>query len=688
MQRQWLLAWALLVAGALTSRGDEGMWLFNQPPRELLKQKHGFDLDDAWLERAMKASVRFPSGSGGFVSPKGLVVTNHHIGGDHLQKLSKPGKDLYKDGFHARAQHEELKCPDLELVALQAIEDVTAQVQESAKGAKTPADAAAARRAAIARIEKESQAKTGMQSQVVTLYHGGLYHLYRYKKYTDVRLVLAPEHDIASFGGDVDNFEYPRHCLDVCFFRVWEDGRPAMTEHYFPWSAAGPAEGDLVFVTGHPGTTNRLETLAKLKHRRDVTLPYMLQVLRYREAILTQYGERGPEQARLAGQDLYSVANARKAITGQYHGLLEPAILARKEAEEKSLRDPVEADPAKDKAFGSPWKRMAEVQPRFRAIEREYYLFERGDAFDSRLFRIARHLARLADELPKDDGKRLSEYRSSALDTLKRQLFSPAPISEELERVKLTASLAFLAENLGGEHPLVTQVLGGRSPAVRAAELIAGSKLGDVAERQRLFDGGKDALAKSADTVIQLARAVDPAARKVRRQQEALAAVETEAATGIARVLFEKHGTRVPPDATFTLRLAFGVVKGYSVDGVSLPFHTTLGEAFARAKEHRHRPPFQLPPRWLERQGKVDLATAFDFVSTADTIGGNSGSPVINRAGHLVGINFDRNRHGLVRNFVYTEEQARHISVHCRAVLEALHSVYDAGALLKELSPR
>lgn len=659
-----------------SSRADEGMWLLNQPPRQLLLDKYQFTLEPAWLERVQKASVRFNNGgSGGFVSPRGLVVTNHHIGADALQKLSTKDRDLYRDGFLARTMDEELKCPDLELNVLQEIVDVTDQVQSAVKPDLAPADALAARKAVVAKITKDSLAKTGLRSDVVTLYHGARYHLYRYKKYTDVRLVMAPEHQIAFFGGDSDNFEYPRYNLDVCFFRVYENDKPASTKHYFPWSSVGPKEGDLVFVSGHPGTTSRLETHGELQRRRAVILPYTLQMLRYREALLSQYAEKGIEQRRQAQPDLFPVANARKALTGQYHGLLDPANMEQKRKLEDELRP-------KDSKPDDPWKRIDD------AVHSDYelsHLIERGDAFDSRLFKIARHLVRLADELPKDDAKRLGEYRSSGLESLKFQLFSPAPISKEYEQMKLAGSLYFLVERLGPGAPLVQKILAKRSIPERARELIQGSRLDDVAERKRLFAGGAKAIAESTDSLIQFARLIDPDARKLRQNADEIDEIRRQAHADIAKLRFAKYGTSIAPDATFTLRLAFGTVRGYEMDGVKLPFTTTFGQMYARAREQRFREPFDLPKRWLDGETKLDPTTPFNFVSTADTIGGNSGSPVLNRKGELVGINFDRNRHGLVRNFVYTDEQARHVSVHCRAVLEALAKIYDADVLLKEL---
>jgi len=668
------------------ARSDEGMWLLNDPPKKHLADTYQFDLTPEWLDRAMKANVRFNSGgSGGFVSPDGLVVTNHHIAADALQKMSTKDRDLYRDGFYAKEREDESKCPDLELNVLQSIEDVTAKVNGAVMADLKPADAAAKRRAIMGEIEKESTAKTGLRSDIVTLYQGGAYHLYRYKKYTDVRLVFAPEAGIAGFGGDVDNFEYPRHGLDVAFFRVYENEKPIASKDYFRWSATGPAENDLVFVTGHPGTTNRLETLAKLKHRRDSTLPYTLNRLRSMEAALTQFGDRGPERRRRAGGDLHRVANARKAFSGQLQGLLDPAILKQKEVAEIALQP----QPMASSLTPSPWLKIARAQAVYRDIEKPHALFETGHAFASELFTIARQLFRLGEELPKKSGDRLREYRDSNLESLKFQLLSPAPLYPDLERAKLQASLTFLAETLGGEHPLVVLALAGKNPAQRAEELVANCRLYEVAERKTLLDDGAKAIAASRDPMVSLAKAIESESLALRKRYEnEVEEVERQAYGEIAKLRFAKLGNTVAPDATFTLRLAFGTVKGYEVDGEKLPFHTTFQSAFDRAEAMKNREPFDLPRRWIDGQDKIDPKTPFNFASTADTIGGNSGSPVLNRSGELVGINFDRNRHGLVRNFVYTEVQARHIAVHSKAVLEALRKLYGAEGLANELTAK
>jgi hypothetical protein len=671
--------------------GDEGMWLFNNPPREYLKKKYGFDVTPEWLEHVQKASVRFNSGgSGSFVSPDGLVMTNHHVGADCLQKISDAKHNYLRDGFHARTRAEEHKCTDLELNVLMSIEDVTARVKAAVKPGMTPEQAFAARRAVMAEIEKESFDKTGLRSDVITLYQGGLYHLYRFKKYTDVRLVFAPEQQIAFFGGDPDNFEYPRYDLDVCFFRVYENGKPAQIEHYLQWSKAGAKDGELVFVSGHPGHTNRLATLAELAYLRDVGYPFLLQRLNRLEVLLLAFSARNDENARQARELLFGVQNSRKARVGGLAALLDPQLMARKKEQENKLRAKANADESLKDARDA-WDRIAAAQKVRAANIRKYTLLEggRGGAagFHSELFDIARTLLRAADEKAKPNSKRLREFRDSNLESLEFQLFSEAPLYDNFEKVKLADGLTFLATELGADHPLVKKALNGKSPAERAYELISGTKLKDVKLRKKLYKGGKEALATVHDPMLELARLVDPEARKVRKIMESeVEEVQRQAYAEIAKVKFALEGASTYPDATFTLRLSFGQVKGYEEDGKHVPFETTFAGLYKHSAEHHNREPFNLPPRWIDKKDRLNLKVPLNFVCTADIIGGNSGSPVLNRRAEVVGLIFDGNIQSLALDFAYSDEQARAVAVHSAGIIEALRKVYDADALADELT--
>jgi hypothetical protein len=686
---RWCVAAAAVVGLALAAaaRADEGMWLFNHPPREYLKKQYGFDPTDKWLEHVQKSSVRFNNGgSGSFVSADGLVMTNHHVGADCLEKLGDEHHNYYRDGFHARTRAEEKGCLDLELNVLQSIEDVTERVNAAVKTNMSNEEAFKARRAIMAKIEKESLDKTGLRSDVVTLFQGAQYHLYRYKKYTDVRLVFAPEQQIAFFGGDPDNFEYPRFDLDICFFRVYEDGKPAKIEHYLTWSKDGPRDGELVFVAGHPGRTDRLDTVAELEYLRDRGFPYILQRLYRLEVLLTAFSARTDENAREAKEFLFSVQNSRKARDGGLAGLMDPAVMADKKEKEQKLKDAVAKDP-KLKDAKDAWDRVAEAQKVRRQYLRRYTLLEGAAGFNSQLFTIARTLVRWADEKPKANSERLREFRESNLESLKQQLFSEEPIYGNYERVRLANALTFLAEQLGTDDELVQQVLRGKSPEERADQLIAGTKLKDVELRKKLFEGGKSAVEESHDPMLELAELVDPASRAVRKVMETqVEEVRQQAYAQIARAQYEVEGSSIYPDATFTLRLAYGVVKGYEENGKQVPFETTFEGLYERSKEHDNKPPFDLPARWVKNKDKLDLKTPLNFVCTADIIGGNSGSPVINRDAELVGIIFDGNIQSLVLDFLYTEKQARAVAVHSRGILEALRKVYDADALADELT--
>ncbi len=692
--RNWLgilMMFAAALSRPAHAAADEGMWLFNDPPRELLKERYGFEPSDKWLEHLQKSAVRFNSGgSGSFVSKDGLVMTNHHVAADALHKLSTADRDLLEEGFHAKTREEELKCVDLELNVLMSIEDVTERVNAAVKPGMSAAEAQQARRAVTNTIEKESLEKTGLRSDVVTLYQGGRYNLYRYKKYTDVRLVFAPEKDIAFFGGDPDNFEYPRYDLDMAFFRIYEDGKPATPPDHLTWSKSGAQDEELIFVAGHPGRTNRLNTVAHLEFLRDVSFPDLLNIIRRREVNLRVYADRGLENARQAQDELFGYQNSRKARLGGLLGLQTPSIMDAKRKAEKALQEAVAKDPKLKDAAGA-WKEVDAALAAWREMYVNYTLYERAMAFNSELYSVARGLVRLAEETAKPNEERLREYAEAGLDSLKQQLFSEAPIYPALETSKFADSLSYLLEQSAGQNEadrdFALQLLANMSPADRAAQLVNGSKLADVEVRKKLAEGGTGAIAASDDPMIVLARTIDPKARAVRKQyEEQVEEPLRQAYAKIAQAKFAVEGTSTYPDATFTLRLAFGQVKGYEDQGQTYKPWTTIGGTYPHAEEHGSLPPFKLPKSWLEKKSKLDLETPFNFVSTADIIGGNSGSPVVNQKGEVVGLIFDGNMQSLVLDFVYTDKVARAISVHSSAILEALRKVYGADALVAELT--
>ena len=662
------------------------MWLFNDPPRKLLKDKYGFDATDAWLEHVQKSSVRFNSGgSGSFLSPDGLVMSNHHVGADSLQKMGDKDHDYLRTGFYARTFAEEKRCHDLELNVLISIEDVTERVNAAVKADMPPEQAFAARRAIMAQIEKESLDKTGLRSDVVTLYQGGKYHLYRLKKYTDVRLVFAPEQQIAFFGGDPDNFEYPRFDLDICFFRAYENGKPAKIEHYFKWSPAGAAENELVFVSGHPGRTSRLLTMSELEYARDRQLPFRLRQLYRAEVLLTSYSARSAENMRRAKEDLFGVQNSRKALKGRIAGLLDPALMDKKRADEQKLRDAVARDPKLKDAVDA-WDRISQAQKVIADNAVNYNLLEAGVAFNSDLFGVARTLLRAGDEFPKPNTERLREFVESGRESLEFQLFSEKPIYDDLEILTLADSLTFLAELKGSDDALVRKILAGKSPSERATELVKGTKVRDVELRRKLYKGGASAVQTAKDPMIELARLVDTEARSLRKILETQGEIKQQAHAQLGKARFAVYGTSNYPDATFTLRLAYGTVKGYQEEGKAIPHQTTMAGLYERAAQQNYSPPFDVPDTWLKRKRSLNLSTPFNFVSTADIIGGNSGSPVINKNAELVGIIFDGNIQSLVLDYSFADEQARAVSVHSSSIIEALRKVYRAPKLADELT--
>jgi hypothetical protein len=671
-----------------TAVADEGMWTFNNIPRAEIKKKYGFDVTDEWLKKVQLASVRFNNGgSGSFVSPNGLVLTNYHIVEDIVNDVSTPQKDLAKEGFVARSPAEEIKAPSLELNVLMSIEDVTTRVNAAVKPGMTDAQAFAARRAEISAVEGESTKATGLRSDVITLYQGGQYNLYRYKKYTDVRLVFVPEFQAAFFGGDPDNFNFPRFNIDMALVRVYENDQPVHPESFFKWSTAGAKEGDPVFVTGNPGSTARLNTVAHLQEFRDTSIPIILRLLERREAMLKKYMAMGEEQTRRAQNELNSIQNSLKVYRGQLAGLKDKALMDRKMKDEAALRKSIAANPERQKMYGDAWDAIAKAHEALPSYIRERRIFDQASGFNTTTFGIARTLVRMAAENEKPNAERLLEFTDARRASLELALYSPAPIHDDFEKLKLADSLGFMVELLGADNPLVKQILNGKTPEVRATELIEGTKLKDVAFRKELAAGGAKAIESSTDPMIVLARTIDPKARELRKRYEnEVTGVERPNYSKIARARFETEGNKLYPDATFTLRLSYGAVKGYMENGKKVAPFTTLGGLYDRAAQFKSEFPYNLPSRWMEKKSAVNLSTPFNFVSTDDIIGGNSGSPTINKNAELVGLIFDGNIQSLVGDFIYDESVNRAISVDVRAMNEVLRKVFDANEIADELT--
>ncbi len=672
-----------IVIWALPLFAGEGMWTFDNPPRKQLKELYGFEPTQQWLDHIRLASVRVgDGGSGSFVSPNGLLLTNDHVGRGQLQKLSTKDRDLVAQGFYARTTAEELKCPDLELNVLLSMENVTDRVLGAVNPAMSPREALDARRSVTAGITKEASEKSGLKADIVAFYNGSEYWLYLYKKYTDVRLVMAPEVQIAFFGGDPDNFTFPRHDLDITFFRAYEGGKPANTAQFLTWKTAGAKDGEPVFVSGHPGSTNRLQTYAQTEYQRDIAYPARLKSLGRSLDLLKKYSSRGPEQARQAAGSIFGMENGRKASGGEYQGLLEKNLMAKKFQEDKDLRDRVNANPEWKKAYAWAWDSITTV------LERQKLMPRQGTyrALRGRLFQMALQIVQSAEELKKPNGDRQAPYQEANLPGMKFRLFSPAPIYPELEEVQVADGLVEAVENISADDPFLKDVLNGRTPEVAARELVAGTRMADVQMRKQLFEGGESAVGASTDPMILLARKLVPFMTETRKWNEKYITGPTASAgEAIGKARFAVYGKSVNPDATFTLRLSYGTVKGYPMNGTQAPPMTTLHGLYDRAVGFGNKGAWALPARFIEGESKLNLSTPLNFVCTCDIIGGNSGSPVVDREGAFVGLIFDGNIESLPGRFMYSEETNRAVAVHPAGIIECLRKLYDANGLADEL---
>jgi hypothetical protein len=679
---------AAIAVSAAPMRADEGMWTLDNLPVKLLKEKYGFTPTPDWVEHLQKASVRFnDGGSGAFVSKDGLVLTNHHVALGQLQKMSTAEKDYVKEGFFARGAEAEIKCPDLEINVLVSMENVTARVLGAVNPKSSDKEQNDQRKAEISRVTKESTDKTGLRSDVIELYQGGEYWLYRYKKYTDMRLVMAPEIQAAFYGGDPDNFTYPRYALDFAFFRVYENGKPVHPEHFLKWSKDGAADGELTFVTGHPGHTDRLMTVDQLEYERDFGLPLYLEIAHKKRQDYYDYSALGVEQSRRSKDRIFGVENAIKAVSGEYEGLLDPALIKAKKAAEDVLRKSVAAskDPAVRAAKDS-WDKIAAAQKKF-AARRLQYSYRRYDA--TKVAGLAAQLVRYVAETAKPNDKRWEEYRDSSLESLRFRLFSPAPMYPDMEEFLLAKGLQDALDKLGPNDDFVKAALQGRKPADVAHELIAGTKLFDPAERKKLVDGGQKMIDASNDALIVWQRRLDPVYRAQRKwyEDEIESSLVAEG-NKIAKARFAVWGKSTYPDATFTLRLSYGHVAGYELGTTQVAAFTSFYGLYDRAQGHSEKPPFDLAPRVKAAQDKVKLGTRLNFATTNDIIGGNSGSPVVNAKGEYVGLIFDGNIQSLVGRYAYDDTRNRAVAVHSSGILEAMRSIYGMDALADEVVGR
>jgi Peptidase S46 len=624
---------------------DEGLWLFNQFPKGQVQQKYGYEVTDGFLERLRLGSLKIGHGSGSFVSPNGLVFTSHRVAAACI------GKHL-NDGFYAPTPAEEPKCPEFDATVLLTIEDVTRQVKDAAKESAKASEALQKRTAAMARIETACAAKTGNSCAVVKLSSGERYDLYEYKRYTDLRLVFAPENAIATFGGDASNFVYPRYALDIAFLRAYENGKPADTPHYLKWNAEGVNDTDLIFVAGSPGGTSRLATAAQLAFYRDTALPASLSRVQARIELLRAFSAKSADNLRIAQPLLSALGNTYKSEAGKLIGLKDDRLMPRKANFERRLRTSVERDPKLGTEAGKVWDEVAAAYKTWTPFEKQFQILEQPAATGSTLFAIARQIVR-------------------------HEPISYAGTNDESLEIAMLAQYLEDLKALGDKDAPVKAVLGGRTPQQAAEELVHSSKLKDPAERTRLSPDSDDAL-------IRLARLLEDPARKLRKKhEESIESLEASGAERIAQYRFRVYGASDYPDATSTPRVTFGIVRAYrDKTEAAAPYATTFGGLFHLAG---NREPYQLPRRWADGKAVLDLVMPFNFASTCDITGESSGSPAVNRKGEIVGMVFDGNIESLALTYLYSDDQARAVHVASQGIVEALRKLYKTPGLLQEL---
>jgi hypothetical protein len=675
----------LLLCGSTPALADEGMWTFDNFPAAQVKQKYGVTIDQKWLDHVQASAVRLAGGcSASVVSPNGLVLTNHHCVAGCAQNLSSPEHDYVKNGFFTARLEEEKQCPGTQAEILQSVSDVKPEIDKATAG-KAGDAFARARDGAIANVEKTACAarETTHRCQVIALYDGGQYKLYTYRKYSDVRLVFAVEFDTAFFGGDPDNFNFPRYDLDFSFLRLYENGKPVATPEHLTWNAAAPKDGEPVFVAGNPGGTDRQLTVSQLTTLRDVTQPLSLILGSELRGRYTRFAQESAEHARISNRDLFGLENGLKAQRGEQGALLQPSLFDDKRKAEADLKAKVNADPKLRAEIGDPWGEIAKAQEQRVALAKPYYFLETRAGFGSTLYRYARTLVRVAEERGKPNVERLREYADARLALVQKTLLDPQPVETDLEQLKLEFWFTKLREELTADAPETKLVLGKESSEHLATSLAA-SKLADPKLRKDLWEGGLAAVRASNDPMIRFVLRTDDAARKVRKTYEEQVSGPTDRASErIAKARFAVYGTSVYPDATFSLRLTYGKIAGWTEPGRVIAPFTNFAGLYDRATG---QPPFQLAPRWVEAKSKVSPATVFNISSDNDIIGGNSGSPLINAKGEVIGAIFDGNIHSLGGDYYFDEKLNRAVSVSTAAITEALTKVYGRTALIAELT--
>jgi hypothetical protein len=679
-----------LFAMSSAAHADEGMWTFDNFPKQLVREKLGVEVTDQWLDKVRLATTRLESGcTGSFISADGLLLTNHHCSSECLAQLSTPESDLFEKGFLAGTRADERRCPTQQVSVLIATEDITSKVAAAIKGLDDKA-ANETRKKELSRLEqsceeasKNAAGGEALLCQSVTLYNGGQYFLYKYRRYKDVRLVFAPEAAIAAFGGDPDNFQFPRYCLDMSILRVYENDKPIRSPSHLQINFAGPQEKDAVFVSGHPGSTDRLLTVAELVSQREAYLPFWLLRNAELRGRYIQFAKTDAESARIVEDPLNGIENSIKVRRKENDALLDDTMMAKKAGDEQALRAKVTADPALRSLAGSAWDDMARAQVAYRDQLVPYTFVEAGAGFNSSLYRYARTLVRAAAERAKPNEDRLREYNNASLPLLEQRITAAVPVYPSLEKLTLSYSLERMREWLGPDDKLVRDVLGNESPDSLAAKLVDGSQLADPKVRESLWKGGAAAIESSNDPMIQLARRVDPDARAIRKRfEDEVEAPSDRASERIAAARFKALGTSIYPDATFTLRLNFGTVQGWVEKGKPVTPFTTLKVAFERATG---KDPFRMPESWVQAKSKLNLDTRFNLSTNNDIVGGNSGSPLINAKGELVGLMFDGNIHSISGSYWFDPEKNRAIAVHPAIMKEGLTKVYRADALLREM---